>query len=104
MLSSKFNNISSHDTLVYRSIGWSQVSLLPFVKENFKNVNAKFRFLCNLFPAGYIETMSFREFFHRALGGSAPELVGGDLWLNSEPITILNKPDHVFMVDFWTYS
>lgn len=53
---------------------------------------------------GYIYGMSFREFFNRAVGGPAPELSGGDLWLNSEPITILNKPDHVFMVDFWTYS
>lgn len=48
--------------------------------------------------------MSFREIFRRAIGQPAPELIGGDLWLNSEPITILDKPNHVFMIDFWTYS
>lgn len=48
--------------------------------------------------------MSFRDIFRRAAGLRAPELVGGDLWLNSEPITILDQPDRVFMVDFWTYS
>jgi len=49
--------------------------------------------------------MSFREIFRRSsVGLNAPELTGGDLWLNSDPITIRDKRDHVFMIDFWTYS
>lgn len=42
--------------------------------------------------------------FRRSIGLSAPELTGGDLWLNSGPITILDKPNHLFMIDFWTYT
>jgi len=36
--------------------------------------------------------------------GSAPELVGIETWLNSEPLTIEGLRGQVVMVDFWTYA
>ena len=36
--------------------------------------------------------------------GKAPELVGTQEWINSEPLTIENLRGKVILVDFWTYS
>ncbi|QQS60320.1 cytochrome c biogenesis protein DipZ [Candidatus Falkowbacteria bacterium] len=36
--------------------------------------------------------------------GQAPEFVGIDNWLNSEPLTVSQLKGKVVLVDFWTYS
>jgi thiol-disulfide isomerase/thioredoxin len=36
--------------------------------------------------------------------GTAPEFVGIDQWLNSEPLTMQGLRGKVVLVDFWTYS
>lgn len=36
--------------------------------------------------------------------GPAPELIGLENWLNSEPLTLAGLKGKVVMIDFWTYS
>lgn len=38
--------------------------------------------------------------------GRAPELIGGQTWLNTTPLTLqeLREKDQVVLIDFWTYS
>ena len=36
--------------------------------------------------------------------GKAPELVGTQRWINSEPLTVEGLRGKVVLVDFWTYS
>lgn len=35
---------------------------------------------------------------------TAPELIGGGTWINSEPLTLSELKGKVVLVDFWTYS
>lgn len=36
--------------------------------------------------------------------GDAPEFIGIEKWLNSEPLTMLSLRGKVVLIDFWTYS
>ncbi len=37
-------------------------------------------------------------------GKSAPELVGGGAWINSEPLTLASLRGKIVLIDFWTYG
>lgn len=46
----------------------------------------------------FTSTINFKNY------GQAPEFVGIDNWLNSDPLTISQLKGKVVLVDFWTYS
>jgi cytochrome c biogenesis protein CcdA/thiol-disulfide isomerase/thioredoxin len=45
-----------------------------------------------------IDLMQFKNY------GSAPDFIGIDHWLNSDPLSIAKLKGNVVLVDFWTYS
>ena len=79
----------------------------------FTNLDRKFQtYVLNKFPqygAG-LTKLEDQEFIRKELGDmttssvTAPELIPGGQWFNSEPLTLAGLRGKVVLVDFWTYT